>query len=121
MGSRLRVCVSTQHTLGIKHASTAPNHKTRHNTIPHLSTPHCTQGTLQPHQLRFLVTGALSMDNPHSNPADSWLSSSGWNDLCDLDGLDPAFSGIIESVKVWTYPHLRFCRCACMYASTRSG
>ena len=50
--------------------------------------------------------GALSMDNPHPNPAPEWLSSQAWSDLCELDGLSDAFSGLRDGLKVswesWT-------------------
>ncbi len=40
------------------------------------------------------------MDNPHANPAPEWLSSQAWSDLCDLDQLAAAFSGLRESLAV---------------------
>ncbi|GAX82307.1 hypothetical protein CEUSTIGMA_g9736.t1 [Chlamydomonas eustigma] len=55
-------------------------------------------GALEASQLRFLVTGALSMDNPHPNPAPDWLSDQAWADLCGLDGMADDFNGIREHI-----------------------
>lgn len=43
-------------------------------------------------------TGALSMDNPHPNPAADWLSDQSWSHLCGLDTLDAAFHGLRDSI-----------------------
>ena len=40
------------------------------------------------------------MDNPHPNPASDWLAGQAWSDLCDLDGLAPAFLGLKDSFQV---------------------
>ncbi|GFR40055.1 hypothetical protein Agub_g593 [Astrephomene gubernaculifera] len=54
-------------------------------------------GKLAPEQLRFMVTGALSMDNPHPNPSPSWLSDQAWSHVCELEGVSEVFTGLRES------------------------
>ncbi|GIL46228.1 hypothetical protein Vafri_3260 [Volvox africanus] len=55
-------------------------------------------GALPPHLVRFMVTGALSMDNPHANPSPGWLSDQAWSNLCELEGTGEAYSGLRESI-----------------------
>ncbi|GLC77190.1 hypothetical protein PLESTF_001896200 [Pleodorina starrii] len=55
-------------------------------------------GSLPPNLVRFMVTGALSMDNPHPNPSPGWLSDQAWSNLCELEGMSEAFSGLRESI-----------------------
>jgi len=41
----------------------------------------------------FLLTGGVSMDNPHDNSASEWLSDKQWGEVCRLSHLE-AFKGM---------------------------
>ncbi|XP_076302983.1 dynein axonemal heavy chain 7 [Lasioglossum baleicum] len=50
------------------------------------------RGKLSAPQWMFLLTGGISIDNPHANPT-TWLPTKQWNQLCNLDEVD-GFTGI---------------------------
>ncbi|KAA0198607.1 hypothetical protein FBUS_09287 [Fasciolopsis buskii] len=50
------------------------------------------EGQLNEQEWRFLLTGGVGLDNPHTNPAD-WFPAKNWDELCRLDDVS-VFSGI---------------------------
>ncbi|CAK8675251.1 unnamed protein product [Clavelina lepadiformis] len=50
------------------------------------------EGSVDENDYRFLLTGGVGLENPHSNPA-TWLPSKSWDELCRLDAL-AHFEGI---------------------------
>lgn len=56
-------------------------------------------GEINESLLQFFLTGGVSLDNPHTNPAPEWLTEKSWNDIVkastsidELDGLHEHFA-----------------------------
>ncbi|KAF5834888.1 hypothetical protein DUNSADRAFT_8192 [Dunaliella salina] len=78
-------------------------------------------GEVMSPQLRFLLTGPLSMDVPAPNPAPEWLSNEAWRALCELDGLAEPFSGLQTSVASAPRKWLAFYNHPTPYEATLPG
>ena len=46
----------------------------------------------------FLLTGGVSLDNPHPNPCGDWLAPKQWNEICLLSDV-PAFAGLRDNFE----------------------
>ncbi|GAA51425.1 dynein heavy chain 7 axonemal [Clonorchis sinensis] len=55
------------------------------------------RGELNEQEWRFLLTGGVGLDNPHTNPAD-WLQPKSWDELCRLEEVT-VFSGIRDHFR----------------------
>jgi len=78
-------------------------------------------GKVMSPQLRFLLTGPLSMDVPAPNPAPDWLSNEAWRALCELDGLAEPFNGLQASVTSAPRKWLAFYNHPTPYEATLPG
>ncbi|EGD75848.1 dynein heavy chain 7 [Salpingoeca rosetta] len=59
------------------------------------------EGNIDAGEWMFFLTGGVGLDNPHANPAEEWLPSKAWDELCRLNDL-PAFVGLREDVETNT-------------------
>ena len=53
---------------------------------------------------RFLLTGGVALDNPHSNPAPEWLSDKCWSEIVrasKLENLEGFFEHVRDNVSQW--------------------
>jgi len=55
------------------------------------------RGEVDPSELMFLLTGGLAGDNPHPNPAPSWLTDKAWGEMVRLSSIS-AFDGFYKDV-----------------------
>ena len=50
---------------------------------------------IEDNELRFLLTGSVSLENPYENPCPDWLSEKTWNEICKAAEL-PRMTGFKE-------------------------
>ncbi|KAK0140700.1 Dynein heavy chain 3, axonemal [Merluccius polli] len=53
---------------------------------------------------RFLLTGGVALDNPHSNPAPEWLSDKCWSEIVrasKLENLEGFFEHVRDNISQW--------------------
>ncbi|XP_063719575.1 dynein axonemal heavy chain 3-like [Symsagittifera roscoffensis] len=50
---------------------------------------------IEDQELRFLLTGSVTLDNPYPNPCSDWLSEKTWNEICKAAEL-PRMTGFKE-------------------------
>lgn len=56
------------------------------------------RGEMDQQLLAFFLTGGVSLDNPHANPAPEWLTEKSWNEIVKAGSLN-ALKDVHESVK----------------------
>ena len=56
------------------------------------------KGEIDPAEWYFLLTGGVVKDNPFHNPAEDWLSTKNWGEICRLNDL-PAFDGFQDDFE----------------------
>ena len=63
-------------------------------------------GQVDDAEWRFLLTGGVGLDNPHSNPSPEWLSTIAWDEICRanamlrFEGLRTTFKDMADEWKL---------------------
>lgn len=62
------------------------------------------RGLIDDNVWRFLLTGGVGLDNPHPNPAPSWLTDKSWAEIVrasDLANLKGLHTHVSENINEW--------------------
>ncbi|VDM26875.1 unnamed protein product [Hydatigera taeniaeformis] len=56
------------------------------------------RGEVEDTDWRFFLTGGVALENPHPNPAPTWLGEKNWSEIVRASEL-PALEGLMKSVR----------------------